>query len=424
MRLLIINYYFPPVKVTSSVRLLNFYEYSAAHFEERLIISSKHSDRMDYDLSIDPGLLEAVLIQGWSIRELWSRMKGPSSGRGILWTGAGRLLEGFPLNLLCTEGGIPYILGAYRQACGWVEKRGITHLFTSYRPWTDHAVAYLLKRKYPHLYWIADFRDLPIDPVRRNVIWPAVQHLFCRRVAAGADLLTTVSGGLAAYMRRYRRPVFVLPNGAGYYYGGPEKRKENRYFTIAYTGSVYPGLQRPDLLMRALSELIGEGTIDKELISMEVAGKDNTHWHELAGKYGLETIVRDLGFADRYMAHAIQQNANLNLLLSWSSEEVSGILCSKLAEYLQAGRPILALLNGGKDEELKSLVDLIPGSQLICCEGDALARIKGYLRFQYGEWLSGYTTPARPQIPAFFDWELQMERLMRRVRLEGAVGVG
>jgi hypothetical protein len=45
------------------------------------------------------------------------------------------------------------------------------------------------------------------------------------------------------------------------------------------------------------------------------------------------------------------------LLLSWSAHNYYGVLTAKLYDYLSAGRPILVLVNGPEDPELKSIVE-------------------------------------------------------------------
>ena len=45
------------------------------------------------------------------------------------------------------------------------------------------------------------------------------------------------------------------------------------------------------------------------------------------------------------------------LLLNWSAPDYYGVLTAKLYDYLSAGRPILALVNGPSDPELTQIVE-------------------------------------------------------------------
>lgn len=69
----------------------------------------------------------------------------------------GKLANSFPTNVLLGEGGATYIFNCFHvlepriAAAGG---RGI--LFSTFRPWADVQVAYLLKSKFPQFYWWCD----------------------------------------------------------------------------------------------------------------------------------------------------------------------------------------------------------------------------------------------------------------------------
>ena len=98
------------------------------------------------------------------------------------------LRQTFPLVYVADDGGRAYRRRAYALAERLVREEGITHLVSSFRPWADHLVARRLKRRFPHLHWTADFRDLPVDTVREFTLWPALQRRWTRRMLRRADV--------------------------------------------------------------------------------------------------------------------------------------------------------------------------------------------------------------------------------------------
>lgn len=146
----------------------------------------------------------------WFLRRKKSTYFSPQLKQqpGVSWIR--RAVDSFPLNIILGDGGFftcSLVIGALRL---WGE---ISHLYSSFRPMSDHFLAYLLVQRFPFLIWIADFRDVPVDPLLQNVWWPGFQHWILRKLLGRAQYLTTVSEGLAQHLRtHYGRPVQVILN--------------------------------------------------------------------------------------------------------------------------------------------------------------------------------------------------------------------
>lgn len=326
-----------------------------------------------------------------------------------------RLTDSFPFSLLWGDGGLVYILAAYRRGKALVEREGVTHLFSSFRPIADHAVAALLKRRFPRLVWIADYRDLPVNRALDNVCWPRRQHAWQRRLLRRADLVTTVSAGLARQLRRYHPRVYVLPNGIGPEAEALPALSLPPKFTIAYTGSIYPGLSDGRPLLRALQRLTGAGLLDRQRLQLAVAGKDNAHWRAWAGACGLDDCLLDLGLLPRAHTLALQRQSNLNLWLSWSLGPDQGILTAKLYEYLAAQRPILGLVTGTRDAEVDAVFHQLRASHLQYSRNPDQEALDIFLMEHYLRWTKGLPAPEAIDAAglAAFSWERRMAGLMR-----------
>lgn len=330
-----------------------------------------------------------------------------------------RLYHAYPFILFTGDGGWTYIRRGKSQASRLIEQEKITHIFSSYRPWADHVIAYRLKKKYPHLIWIADFRDRAVDPIRMDVWWLGLQRWWQRRVLKRVDLLITVSEGLAQHFREDHPQVTVVRNGMPSAPHGFLTAPVSSHFTIMYTGAIYPALQQADLLFSALRRLINAGQINPAHVELHYAGKDGEIWQSWARKYSLAYLCVQHGFISSTEAHRLQQKSQLNLLLSWSAPNYGGIMTAKLGSYLAAGRPILGLLNGPNDPELRAAVEETGAGKLFLTH-EPPEDVELFLLDLYRTWQFSGAVPWRtsPEKLSPYTWSQQITHLLQAIPKE------
>ena len=308
--------------------------------------------------------LEGVRVYPLPARDLRSVVGGEGPASTLPYNSWRRRVSGpllnlrqsFPFLYYTDDGGAVYRAEALKLAIRLVREHGITHILSSFRPWSDHLVARELKEQFPHLYWIADFRDLHADPVRRDVWWPLLQRTWAKRVIASANEVWGVSEGQVAYLRELhprvrvrRNPLFSLPPAV-------TQPKTDR-FTIVYTGSLYHRLQSPKPLLDALNRLIRRGIMRPEHVELIYRGKDDALWRRWTSVLHPEVHANTRPYITPEAAEKLQKDAQLLLLLSWSAPDYHGVLTAKLYDYLSTGRPILALVNGPDDPELRKMIE-------------------------------------------------------------------
>lgn len=292
-----------------------------------------------------------------------------------------KMRQAYPFVYLTDDGGADYRKKAYKAAEELVLKEGVTTIVSSFRPWSDHLVAAKLKRKYPKLHWIADFRDLPVDPVRKDIWWPALQRWWGRGVIASADEVWAVSEGQKAQLKGWssqlrvvRNPLLSLP---------PEENSPvTEYFTIVYTGSLYDGLQSVEPLVGALLSLMAKQAVKANKLRLQYRGKDADLFREWTS--GLPSASLDIqpSIAPA-AAQNMQEEAQVLLLLNWSAPNYYGVLTAKLWDYLAAGRPVLALVNGPDDQELRSI---IRGAAAGAVFADKEQGLEAWIGHAYARW--------------------------------------
>jgi len=182
----------------------------------------------------------------------------------------------------------------------------------------------------------------------------------------------------------------VLPNGVTKI---PESI--NRYsdkFTISYTGAMFQDKRRPQLLLRALDELIQEGKISKTKIRIQQAGRDVVIWESLIKSYDLQDVFETKGVVVLDEAHRIQSRSHINLLLTTSHSAYKGVLTSKIFEYLAAANPIVVIINGPEDEIYEEAMSGI-SHLFIGYDKDRVDDIKRFILNYYQLWVSGNSYP-------------------------------
>jgi hypothetical protein len=423
-KLLSIHYYYPPTGTIGRLRNYYFSCYAVRYFAKSYVISTKYSTlNAKENLDISHVEMQRVLNFDYrNISELLSKYRkknitdtANAKGSSGIVKYTRQLMETLPLHFFIGEGGFLYILFGFFRGCQLVKSHQITHLYSSFRPYSDHCIGYLLKICFPHLFWIADFRDLPVDVARDNVLFPALQIKMNRYILSKANIVTTVSDGLAEHLKKLHTNVYVLRNGIHVLPSYTNSAQKNLYFTIAYTGSLYLNQTFQPLLV-ALKRLIVAEKLQKSHIQLLYAGKDSRMWQQGILQHDLQIIYKDMGLVDLQTANHIQQNANINLLLSWASPQLTGTLTGKLYEYIAAQQPILAIVNGTKDEELTNMIYTANDGLVFSTEVDDLQEMEAFILIQYANWRDGNevkqqnTDKLRP-----FLWEKMMKDFMEKI---------
>ncbi len=398
--ILILAYKFPPLKSVGSQRLWKWYRSWNEVSRKTVVLTTSNRRHVLTDGSFPQGV-DLEEIPTWDYRRVLASFP---SGKGshfatswkqnILLSQLRNSLEIFPWNIIWGEGGAWYIWQAYRRAVRRIEQEGIQIILSSHHPFSDHIIAWLLKRKFPQLTWIADFRDIRREQTRALNSRPDGNGAIEERLLKKADIVTTVSHGLKRFLEQWHDQVYVLYNGFDHI---PESIAPvvQQFFTLSYTGSIYPDLQDASPLFRSLQELITAGEIDRERLQFVTSGPDDVYWRDLAYRFELTDVLIHKGLVKRKEALAQQKQSHINVLLSWNYPTLKGILTSKLFEYLRIRRPIFALINGEIDPEFEGIFEQARCGEIFYTSDENLrSDLKESLKYYYNRWLHSSDWPA------------------------------
>jgi len=417
-----LHYRFPPTQVVSSKRLAHVYLSAQPHFEEIFVLTSREYNELPHDpqLEISPQHLEVVshidlrslrriVVSGDKQATVDTRAKRSAFGRQLL-----QLRKTWPFFYLFDDGGRNYVRKMLKRAKNIIQAENITHLFTSYGPYADHWIAAQLKVAFPHLCWIADFRDPLHNQAPFKPLWPRKQERVNRKILEKANVITAVSKGVAETLSPYHSNVELLYNGMGPMNEHPLVNL-TAGFTMHYTGSLYGRWEAIRLFLQCLKQIIVKNPGNKLDLQFCYYGPDHHACRELIQREKAVEfcqIHETIGMKDSL---SLQASSHINLLLSWSHPEQKGILSAKLFEYLSAQRPIFAIIDGPSDPEMTHWVEQIENRRCLFMEEQRPEMICRELsefitEVHTGQWQGVRTMPKE----AF--WSYQADKLWNTVR--------
>ena len=415
-RLLVLCYFYPPLGGGGVHRVLGFTRHLPRFGWECTVVCADAGDYWVPDESLlarVPRATEVIRVRGGSALSAWLRLTRGASGR--------RSTRAFArLRWLSDWWLIPdSYAGWSRRARATAERRarggGFDAMLSSSPPDSVHLAALAVHQRLG-LRWVADFRDPWVGLHLREPpsAWHrARQAALERAVLEGADVVLTASrthlDGIAARKGAPPRRVVHLPNGfepedAAPAAAAPAGAGERERFELLFTGTL---AQMPDaeIFLEALHDWFARRPEARRRVRARFAGSYETGYEDRAIALGLKGIVEFLGPRPHAETRALQRGAGA--LLLWKPRNYPTMVPGKLYEYLDSGRPILAVLPPG--DEAGALVSSAGGE--IVAPGDR-SGLAASLERRYIAWKAGEArTAARP---AWLD-EHTRERLAARL---------
>ena len=420
MKFLIIAYYFPPIQSSGIFRNWNITRFLRPKVDSIDVVTTSNRHRLPQEARNTEGVKihEATTLDYRTLTTFRPRknihFNEEAKANSLLKLGI-RFLDSFPLNLIIGEGGLIYIISSFWKARQIIQNQGITHIYSSFRPMSDHVVAYLLKRRYPSVFWIADYRDLHVDPLYKNVVFEKFQHACNHFILRSADLVTTISSGLKQHLDRYHPSVYVFRNGV-FLSKSDKKRLPFPQFTVAYTGSMFGDERNPTLFLEVIKNLKEENILNADNFQILYAGKDTSVWQTWLNRFGLKDLFHSKGLISTDEAIDIQHNSHINLLLTSALPGYGGILTGKFYEYVAAQQPILVLINGAQDLEFESIIDDL-NIGLVAYNDISFDAVKNFILTKFKEWQQ--TGDVKPTVPkeklSELSWDFRIDDFIKKI---------
>jgi glycosyltransferase involved in cell wall biosynthesis len=404
MKILMVLYYYPPVQEVGTLRNTALVEQFLRLGAEPIIITAKNPDLGDWvqmGKGQGPTGVDVHRANGTPVGKWVDLFGGISNRLHQLVFRRPQRYNWLRENFFFPDLQITYQRAFFQCAKEIIRQQPVDAVFLSCSPFSTALLAPRLKKIFPGIKTIADFRDAwSLNPHISHSAGHLARVARAEvKVLAQTDLFIANTPGMA---RLYRQAypelrITAIPNG---YDALTPKSQTSDRFILLHSGTFY-GRRNPDLLMAALQ------TVQRPMEFWQIGSA-------IAPQVDNPLVtIRQVPFVPRQeMMGKMQQAAMLYLKQGFEGEQVAHIaIAAKTFEYLATGIPILADVPEGDNAEVIRTCD----KKSFVVTSRRPEDIREALEIAYDRWKSGKVSYA---ISDTFIKEYSREKLAAKLLAE------
>lgn len=358
-KVLVITYYWPPGGGAGVQRWLKFVKYLRNFGWEPVVYTPENPEWPDVDNSLEqdiPSGLTVLKTKIWEPYTAYKRFVGRKKDNRIK---AGFLSE--KKNPSLTEKISVWVRGNFfiPDARKFWIKPSVKYLI---RRLTDYPVDAIVSTGPPHsmhliamtvheklnIPWLADFRDpwTNIDFYSNLLLSKKSDkkhHNLEKEVLEKANKIVVVTEGMSLdFNSIVPRKYHLITNGFDNETLTIGDIAPDKKFSLVHVGSLVPA-RNPEILWKALHELLHDGIIQAELLEIKLIGPVDFSVKEMLVKYQLENYTSMIAYLPHSDVIKIQQSGQALLLIINNTPNAKMITTGKIFEYIASGRPVLCI---------------------------------------------------------------------------------
>ncbi len=359
-KILIIAYYWPPVGGGGVMRWLKFTKYLPDHGWAPIIYTPEGGESAVNDPSLQkdiPAIVEEVRRPIWEPYDLYKKLTGRKKGVKIY---SGFLTEDknpklsqkisiwIRSNLFIPDARMFWIRPSVKFLKKYLKDNPVDLIVSTGPPHSMHMIALGIKKHFPNLPWVADFRDpwTNIDYIDDLMLtrWAENKNKRMEReVLATADRVVTVSWSWGRELEALGgRPVDVITNGFDTENFKITSGQLSTTFSITHIGSMNKD-RNPPHLWSVLKEIASENKAFKKDLEIVLVGQTDITIIRDIERFGLTKNLEQINHMPHQQAMERLSQSQLLLLPLNNTPNISGVMPGKLYEYMGAKRPILCI---------------------------------------------------------------------------------
>ena len=371
-KILIITYYWPPAGGPGVQRWLKFAKYLPEFGWKPIIYTPENPSYplLDESLMKDvPDDLEIVRTKIWEPYQLAEKLNKSNKkfkagqfdvGNNQSWKS--KLSIWVRGNFFIPDARVFWVNPSTKFLEQYLKINNIETIVTSGPPHSMHLIGLNLKRKFPNLKWIADFRDP----------WTEIsyyKHLKLTNrsdkkhrqleseVFKNADITLATSYTDAENFRKNGANAFCITNGFDETDSNPQTLQPSNsptQFTLSYIG-VLEQLRNPENLWKALDNLVKTNSDFAENFNLKFVGRIDDKILEVIEKSSLKDHIQNLGYVSHDKAVDEMAKSSLLLITNFPNDSSKGIIPGKIFEYLATGKQIISF--GPNEADVAKILD-------------------------------------------------------------------
>lgn len=374
-KILIITYYWPPAGGPGVQRWLKFAKYLPEFGWKPVIFTPENPSYplLDESLMKDiPENIEIVKTKIWEPYQLAEKLNKSNKkfkagqfdvGKNQSWKS--KLSIWIRGNFFIPDARVFWVKPSVTFLEQYLKENKIDVVVTSGPPHSLHLIGLNLKKKFPDLKWIADFRDP----------WTEIsyyKHLKLTKnsdkkhrqlesdVFKNADFTLATSYTDAENFRKNGANAVCITNGfdesdattplsktgENQQNNPPTLQPSNsqtlkQKFTLSYIG-VLEQLRNPENLWKVLDDLVATHSNFAESFSLKFVGRIDDKILQSIENSGLKNHILNLGYISHDKAVQEMQSSDMLLITNFPNESSKGIIPGKIFEYLATGKQIIS----------------------------------------------------------------------------------
>lgn len=412
-KILIITYYWPPAGGPGVQRWLKFVKYLPEFgWEPTVFIPENPSypivdDTLEKDVSKNLEIIKSKIWEPYQIAEFFGKdnkkFKAGQFDVGGNQSLKSRLSIWVRGNFFIPDARVFWVNPSVNYLKKYLKENHFDALVTTGPPHSVHLIGLNLKKEFPDIKWIADFRDP----------WTEIsyyQHLKLtkfadqkhrnleQKVFENADITLATSYTDAENFKKKGANAVCITNGfdVDNQELGTENSEPSTQFTLSYIG-VLEQLRNPEVLWRVLNDLIKENEDFRKNFQLKFVGRIDDRILDKITSSELNDSVKNLGYLSHSEANLEMQNSDLLLITNFPEEKSKGIIPGKIFEYLATKKQIISF--GPKESDVKRILEETHAGKHFSY--DDYESLKAFILEKFNDWKSGNLSSNTENIEQF-----------------------
>ncbi|MDY0931400.1 glycosyl transferase family 1 [Chryseobacterium sp. CFBP8996] len=370
-KILIITYYWPPAGGPGVQRWLKFAKYLPEFGWKPIIYTPENPSYplLDESLMKDvPEDLEIVRTKIWEPYQLAEKLNKSNKkfkagqfdvGNNQSWKS--KLSIWVRGNFFIPDARVFWVNPSTQFLEQYLKINNIETIVTSGPPHSMHLIGLNLKKKFPDLKWIADFRDpwTEISYYKHLKLTnrsDKKHHQLESEVFKNANITLATSYTDAENFRKNGANAFCITNGfdetdASTSLSMTEKASK---FTLSYIG-VLEQLRNPENLWKTLDNLVKTNADFAKNFNLKFVGRIDDKILEAIERSSLKNHIQNLGYVSHDKAVDEMAKSSLLLITNFPNDSSKGIIPGKIFEYLATGKQIISF--GPNEADVAKILD-------------------------------------------------------------------
>ncbi|MDO4763543.1 MAG: glycosyl transferase family 1 [Flavobacteriaceae bacterium] len=398
-RVLIITYYWPPAGGPGVQRWLKFAKYLPEFGWEPIVFTPENpsypliDETLEKEVSPNLKVMKTKIWEPYQWAEKWNKgnkkFKAGQFDIGENQSWKSKISLWVRGNFFIPDARVFWVKPSVAYLKKYLKENPFDALVTTGPPHSLHLIGLGLKKEFPQLKWLADFRDpwteISYYQYLKLTSWADHRHRKLEReVLQSADITLATSFTDAENFKKKGANAVCITNG----FDDEEWQNLEHFrmekFTLSYVG-ILEQLRNPDTLWEILEELVEENPDFAQNFELKFAGRVDDRILEKISSMSLSEKINYRGYLTHDRALEEMKKSDLLLLTNFDKTSSKGIIPGKLFEYLATGKKIISF--GVKDSDVeKILTETQMGKHFELSQKE---EIKNFIWEQYKSWKRG-----------------------------------